>query len=227
MITTDALAVCLGRPRQAIIGGTRCAELGGGLSTWIFSDIFGFWAHFSMICHTGKSWDLFWLRCPCCPPRATATSTANLRTKIMDLRRFDSSIISIWAWNSHVRSCPWGISRSLSQAILVGTILVGRLGVFDTGLMCTWINGYLVLRGNVLLRAEGFEHVLTCVYIYIYTYTYTYIHKYMYIYMYMHKYIIISCFGRPGGPWRWRRRCAPARRWGRHTWSPRPRAAGK
>ena len=52
---------------------------------------------------------------------------ANLRTKIMDFRRFDSS---------RILNVPGGIPRSignlqesLSQAILVGIILVGRLGV--------------------------------------------------------------------------------------------------
>ena len=58
---------------------------------------------------------------------ATIPATANLRTKIMDFRGFDSSNILI------VRG---GIPRpigdfqeGLSQAILVGMILVWRLGV--------------------------------------------------------------------------------------------------
>ena len=55
------------------------------------------------------------------------TPTANLRTKTLDFRGFDSSIISI------VRGgipSPIGIfPESLSQAILAGITLVGRLGV--------------------------------------------------------------------------------------------------
>ena len=58
--------------------------------------------------------------------------TANLRTNIMDFRGFDSSIILI------VRGGiprPIGDSpESLSQAILEGIMLVGRLGVFPNPL---------------------------------------------------------------------------------------------
>ena len=53
--------------------------------------------------------------------------TANLRTNIMDFKGFDSSIILI-LWSGIPR--PIGnFPESLSQAILVGVILVGRLGV--------------------------------------------------------------------------------------------------
>ena len=53
--------------------------------------------------------------------------TANLRTKIMDFGGFDSSIILIIR-GGIVR--PIGIfSEDLSQAMLVGAMLVGRLGV--------------------------------------------------------------------------------------------------
>ena len=55
--------------------------------------------------------------------------TANLPTNIVDLRGVESSIILI------IRGgIPWPIGdfpESLSQAILVGVMLVGRLGVLD------------------------------------------------------------------------------------------------
>ena len=53
--------------------------------------------------------------------------TANLRTKIPDFRGFDSSTIIILRGGTPrtIGSFP----ESLSQAILAGIILVGRLGV--------------------------------------------------------------------------------------------------
>ena len=52
--------------------------------------------------------------------------TANLRTKILDFRGFDSSIILIIrGW---ILMSTGNFPESLSQAILVGIILVGRLG---------------------------------------------------------------------------------------------------
>ena len=50
--------------------------------------------------------------------------TANLRTKILDFRGFYSSIILIFRGGS-----IGNFLESLSQAILVGRFLVGRLGV--------------------------------------------------------------------------------------------------
>ena len=52
---------------------------------------------------------------------------ANLRTKLLEFRGFDSSIILILRGGIPM---PIGnVPESLSQAILVGIILVGRLGV--------------------------------------------------------------------------------------------------
>ena len=54
-------------------------------------------------------------------------SVANLRTNIMAFRGFDSSIISIMRGGILM---PIGnLPESLTQAILVGIMLVGRLGV--------------------------------------------------------------------------------------------------
>ena len=59
-------------------------------------------------------------------PPPPAPSTANLRTKILDVREFDSSRVLIFRGG-----IPMSIGKSpesLSQAILVGIILVERLG---------------------------------------------------------------------------------------------------
>ena len=58
--------------------------------------------------------------------RGTYTYTANLRTKILDFGGFDSGIILIVkGWNSQA---PKEFPGSLTQAILVGKMPIGRLG---------------------------------------------------------------------------------------------------
>ena len=57
----------------------------------------------------------------------TNGGTANLRTKIMDFRGFDSSIILFLSGG--VLMSIGDFPESESQAILVGIMLVGRLGV--------------------------------------------------------------------------------------------------
>ena len=63
---------------------------------------------------------------PSCPP-IVGSLTASLRTKILDFRGFDSSIILFLrgAIPSPIGKFP----ESLSQAVLAGIMLVGRLGV--------------------------------------------------------------------------------------------------
>ena len=56
--------------------------------------------------------------------------TANLRTKILDSRGFDSSTI-LKLWGGILRSTG-DFPESLSQRIIVGIILVGRLGLHTT-----------------------------------------------------------------------------------------------
>ena len=56
-------------------------------------------------------------------------ATANLRTKIPDFRRFDS--IRILVLMGGIPRPIWEFPEGLSQATLVGIILVGRLGVHD------------------------------------------------------------------------------------------------
>ena len=54
--------------------------------------------------------------------------TANLPTNIVDFGGFDSSIILFY--RGGILMSIWNFRESLSRAMLVGTMLVGRLGVF-------------------------------------------------------------------------------------------------
>ena len=58
-------------------------------------------------------------------------TTANLRTKIMDFRGFDPSITFIL--RSGIIISIGIFPESLSQQVLAGIILVGRLGVLQHG----------------------------------------------------------------------------------------------
>ena len=60
-------------------------------------------------------------------------STANFRTYIMEFRGFDSSIILIL--RGGILMSRSDILESLSQAILVGIMLEGRLGVIQIMLL--------------------------------------------------------------------------------------------
>ena len=66
-----------------------------------------------------------------CASRSTLQGqiTANFRTNIMDFRGFDSSIVL--TERGEIPKPIGNLSESLSQAILAGTILAGRLGVGD------------------------------------------------------------------------------------------------
>ena len=59
--------------------------------------------------------------------KASDEAAANLRTNIMDFRGFDSSIILIL--RGGIPRPMGNFPESLSQAILVGIMLVGRLGL--------------------------------------------------------------------------------------------------
>ena len=63
-----------------------------------------------------------------CRTRARLDDTANLRTNIVDFRGFDSSTIFIK--RGGIPRPIGNFPESLSQAMLVGIMLVGRLGVF-------------------------------------------------------------------------------------------------
>ena len=100
--------------------------------------------------------------------------TANLCTKILDFRGFDSSRILIVRVGILM---PIGrLPESLSQGILVWIILVGRLG------------------GHFCESRRRTRHLYLCVYMYIYIYIYTHIYIYIYmqsIYMFIHIHIYI------------------------------------
>ena len=109
----------------------------------------------------------------CDPPRSLSVlSTANLRTKILDFRGFDSSriLISRGAILMSVGNFP----ESLSHRILAGTILVGRLGV-----------GQRIRKERTYLSLSIYIYN-TLIYIYIYIY---YIIHYIYIYIYIHIFV--------------------------------------
>ena len=63
----------------------------------------------------------------------TRHSTANLPTNIMDFRGFDSGIILIF--RGRIPRPIGDFLESLSRAILVGIMLVGRLGIVP---VLTW-----------------------------------------------------------------------------------------
>ena len=103
----------------------------------------------------------------------------NLRTKIMNFRGLDSNIILI------LRR-PQGITRkAVRQQILVGIILVGRLGVLvrvrtrssDTDPLA-YVYIYIYMYMCVCI-----------IYIYIYIYVYTHVCMYVYIYIYIYIYV--------------------------------------
>ena len=114
------------------------------------------------------------------------TPTANLRTKILDFRGIDSSIILV---------LRGGIPRPMgnfpeikSQPILVWIILVGRLSVAQGGAVSTHF--------GLVLFMYRYEYVSLSLYIYVYMYiciytcmcTYIHIHRYVYIYIYIYTY---------------------------------------
>ena len=67
---------------------------------------------------------------PSAPRRHGLTPNANPPTNIVDFSGFDSSIILIV--RGGIPRTIGDLLESLSQAMLVGTILVGRLGVMGT-----------------------------------------------------------------------------------------------
>ena len=93
--------------------------------------------------------------------------TANLRTNIVDSRGFDWRIILIL--RDGIPRPKGDFPEVLSQAILVGLMLVGRLGV-----RCN----------TVLLSTSTITERTRVLYICIYIYICMYIHIYIYIYIY-------------------------------------------
>ena len=77
--------------------------------------------------------------------------TPNLPTNIVDFRGFDSS--TILNLRADITRSIGDLPEILSQAMLVGTKLVGGLGV-------PRLMGYLVLQGNLPFGAARFEQLL-------------------------------------------------------------------
>ena len=89
---------------------------------------------------------------------------ANLCTKILDFRGFDSSMILIL--RGGLLMSIGNSLEILSQPILVGILLVGRLGVptlHPQQLSCRhWLNGYFAQRVPSLSLASSFRTCLNC-----------------------------------------------------------------
>ena len=127
--------------------------------------------------------------------------TANLRAKILDFRGFDSSRILIL--RGGILMSIGNVPESLSQRILVGIILVGRLGVMIVLAEVT-TNGHEATSLTIPKRWPARSptavskrspakdgHITTIYYIYnIYIYICIYMHIY-YIYIYILLYTTI------------------------------------
>ena len=104
-------------------------------------------------------------------------STPNLPTNIVDFSGFDSSIILIFRGGIPM---PIGdFPESLSQAMLVGVMLVRRLGVFrklqpSVLLLNPFCISTLGDRESLIPKGETkniYIYIYVCIYIYIYIYT--------------------------------------------------------
>ena len=119
--------------------------------------------------------------------RGGTACTPNLPTNIADFRGFDSSKISIYRGGiPRPMPRPMGdFPESLSRAMLVGTMLVGGLGV-----ACLGSRGSGASAAPLSLSLSLYIHICIYIYIYItslsiyiYIYTYTYTCVYIYIYI--------------------------------------------
>ena len=100
-------------------------------------------------------------------PEFPSRCTDNLRTKILDFRGFDC--LNFKAWNSHCILMFTGhFPELLSQQILVGIILVGRLGVASNLLL---LYTYIIISCYYICIYTHICDIL-CIYIYIYIYVY-------------------------------------------------------
>ena len=115
-----------------------------------------------------------WIHPP--SPFFSESTTANLRTKILDFRGFDSSRNSILRGGILM---PIGnFPESLSQA-LVGRFVVGQRSIYtpyNYNYMYIYIYAYIYI------------YMYIYIYIYMYVYVYVYVCVYVYIYIYTHMY---------------------------------------
>ena len=110
--------------------------------------------------------------------------TANLRTKILDFRGFDSSIILVL--RGGILISTGGFPDILSQEILAGIILVGRLGVDACKPRHADIDVPVYLH-----TAYSHTYTFMCLHMYVYMYMYVYIYIYMYMYVYVSVYMCL------------------------------------
>ena len=114
----------------------------------------------------------------------------------MDFGGFDSSAISIsrGGFPMFIGNSP----ESLSQAMLVGIMLVGRLGVDGSGagsIGTAMVSLWQPRRksSDIYIYIYIYMYIYTYTYIYIYIHMFMYIHIYMYIYIYIYIYIRMAC----------------------------------
>ena len=69
--------------------------------------------------------------------KAAVPTTANLRIKILGVKGFDSSIIL--DLRGGILMSKGNSLEVLSQAVLAGIILVGRLGVLESMVICLFV----------------------------------------------------------------------------------------
>ena len=119
-------------------------------------------------------------RVPCYP-------TANLRTKIMDFRGFDSSRILIL--RGGILRPVGNFPECLNQATLLGITLVGILGVPTHNIHT--VHTYISLSLSLYIYIYNYIHMYICMYIYIYIYIYVVMIIINIIYIYMCLFIII------------------------------------
>ena len=86
-------------------------------------------------------------------PATNLGSTANLHTKILDVRGLDSSII--WIARGGIPRPIWNLQESLSQGILVGIISVGRLCV-ESRLYCSGATAIFLFNTLLLTTLHNF-----------------------------------------------------------------------
>ena len=131
-----------------------------------------------------------------CSRYENACWTANLRTKILDFRGFDSSIILVLrGWNSqaHGEFLGWFESSNLSRDNLSWEI--GRISGLN--ILYHIIPYYIMLYCYVYLCVYVYIYMYICIHIYIYIYrerercVYVYVLCYVCMYIYIYIYIYI------------------------------------
>ena len=101
----------------------------------------------------------------------------------MGFRGFDSSIVLIQ--RGGILTSIADFRESLSQAMLVGTMLVGRLGVVISHVLLVNSNLNVNTCQTHTHTTELIHRNINLIYIYIYIYTHMSYYIYIYIYIYI------------------------------------------